>query len=169
MATTVFVPRPLPEPVAAAVRTRLARVHVARPLSSVDPRETIQRVRAALAGLPLEFDVYRGGLDLRGVEVDHLWLGVRPAADEPDGAFVLDAAFPLFDDRFVSMLRRFVAGDAGTDDLADAARQAGVDDRVLGLYPDPMRYRGQPLWTARRSDRVRRDPAAGRTRPPARS
>lgn len=149
MATTVFDPRPLPEPMARTVRARIAKVHAARPLSTVDPRETIQRVRDALDGLPLELDVYRGGLDLRGAEVDHVWLAVRDPGGPTGEAWVLDAAFPLFHKRFVATLRRFVAGDASSDDLVAAARETGVEERVLGLYPDPMRYRGQQLWASR--------------------
>jgi hypothetical protein len=160
MTTTVFEPRPLPERVARAVRVRIARVHASRPLSTVDPRETIRRVRLALDGLPLELDVYRGGLDLRGAEVDHIWLAVRTRDDPPEEAYVLDAAFPLFHERFVTTLRRFVAGDAGADDLVAAARETGIDERVIGLYPDPMRYRGNPLWASRSLTEVHARPPA---------
>ncbi len=139
----VFVSRPLPPRLAEALRTRLAASSAQRPFSPVDAREAARRCAAILAGLGVRATVYRGALDLRGAEVDHLWVAV-------DGAAVLDAAFPLHTPAFVDVLRRFVAGDAEPHEL-DAAAPDGVGGRVLGLIPPPMSYRGAPVWSARAS------------------
>lgn len=91
--------------------------------------------------------VYRGGLDLRGAEIDHLWLAAIPLL--PGAPLVLDVAFPLFAERFVELLRRFVAGDATPAELDKVASGAGVRQRVVGLFPEPVRYLGAPVWSAR--------------------
>jgi hypothetical protein len=148
VATTVFEPRPLPPPVGADVRQRLQAAHQLEPFSTIDPRRTVRRVTMLLADLVVESVVYRGGVDLRGTEVDHVWLAVRPAGSADTGPYVIDAAFPLFAEDFVATLRRFVAGDADTDELALAAARAGVEQRVLGAFPEPLRYLGRPVWTA---------------------
>jgi hypothetical protein len=102
----------------------------------------------------VETTVYRGGLDLRGVEIDHVWLAAThpdPCAPDPQlrTPFVVDVAFPLFVDHFVEVLRRFVAGDATAAELDRAAAGAGVRQRVVGLFPAPVRYLGVPVWSAR--------------------
>jgi hypothetical protein len=145
MQANVFQSQALPEPLAATVRARLEAAHAAAPFTPVDPRSTVRRVVDALADLPLDLTVYRGGVDLRGSEVDHVWLAVSAAT----GRYVVDAAFPLFVDAFVDTLRRFVAGDASTSDLAATAATTGVDDRILGLFPRPIAYRGAPIWAER--------------------
>jgi hypothetical protein len=159
--TTVFEPRPLPRPVAGQLRRRLARAHAEEPFSVLDPRHTVRRVAALAADLHLETTIYRGGLDLRGFEVDHVWLGVSctklgatPEAGSEGGStphapWVVDATFPLFMDRFVEALHDFVAGYLPAEALADLAEGAGVDQRVVGLFPDPVRYLGAPVWSAR--------------------
>jgi hypothetical protein len=146
--TTVFEPRPLPAGIRRTLQARLRAAHDDWPFSPVDPRGTVRRVTELLGGLGLRATVYRGGLDLRGVEVDHLWVAV--GSDGEAGPFsVLDVAFPLFDATFVEVLRRFVPGDARTEELEAAGRHAGVDARVIGEFPAPMRYLGQPLWAER--------------------
>jgi hypothetical protein len=150
---TVFEPRPLPGAVARAIRERLGHAHHSRPFSTADPRDTVQRVTDLLEDLPVELTVCRGGLDLRGVEVDHVWLALEPQAPRRGrlvAAYVLDAAFPLYEEQFVATLRRFVAGEAEADDLEVAAAAAGVEARVMGEFPAPMRYVGQPVWGHRR-------------------
>jgi hypothetical protein len=167
--TTVFQPRPLPPPVARAVRARLREAHRSRPFSTADPRDTVRRVAGLLADLPVETTVCRGGLDLRGMEVDHVWIAlerrrgddrqprkgrgplVTAASNAPAGrrlvaAYVVDAAFPLYEQEFVATLRSFVVGEADADDLEAAAAAAGVEARVLGEFPPPMRYVGDPVW-----------------------
>jgi hypothetical protein len=148
MSATVFESQPLPAALAGQLRDRLSDEHRLEPLSSIDPRRTIRRVAAVLSDLGCTTAVYRGGLDLRGTEVDHVWLA---AGDGTRPLFVIDAAYPLFADAFVRTLRRFVAGDAPSEELAAVAAHAGVEERVLGEYPRPMRYRGRPVWSERHS------------------
>jgi hypothetical protein len=145
-----FDPRPLPATLAACLRAELGAAHAESPFSTVDPRSSVRRVVTLVADLPVRAVVYRGGLDLRGAEVDHVWLAVAVDADgeSMDGAFVLDVAFPLFADSFVEVLRRFVAGDAPASALQAAAVDADLADRVLGEFPAPMRYVGRPVWSA---------------------
>lgn len=141
MSTTRFHSRPLPAELDEALRLRLAAAHQAEPLSAVDARETVRRVASLAADLGLPVTVYRGGLNLRGSEVDHIWLDL-------DG-YVIDAAFPLFVDGFVEVLRRYVAGDAEPHHVAAAAVDAGVEDRVLGRFPATTGYFGRPIWGQR--------------------
>lgn len=141
MAPIAFRSRPLPV-AASPLRSRLQAAHGTAPFSAVDPREAARRTSDIAATLGLEATVYRGALDLRGSEVDHIWVDV-------DGC-VIDVAFPLFVPSFIEMLRRFVAGDADAADLDAAAAQAGVDQRVFGEFPSPLRYHGEPVWSARR-------------------
>lgn len=141
MRPTSFEPRPLPDRVDAELRVRLRMAHAGEPFSSVDPRGTVRRVADIAAGLGLSTTMCRGGVDLRGIEVDHVWLDV-------DGR-VIDAAFPLYRKDFVSVLRRFVAGDVTAETLQRCAAHADVDERVLGLFPAPIRYLGAPVWSDR--------------------
>lgn len=141
METTRFLSRPLPVDFDTALRGRLADLHRADPLSAIDARATVRRVAEIATTLGFTATVYRGGLDLPGSEVDHVWLDV-------DGR-VVDAAFPLFVDAFVDVLRRFVAGDATADELAVAAASAGVEERVLGVFPSSAGYLGRPVWSQR--------------------
>lgn len=150
MARTVFDPQPLPDDVARALRVRLAHAHADHPFSPLAARATARRVAELVADLPLRPLMYRGGLDLRGVEVDHVWLALGPTAEvaEPP-VWVVDVAFPLFQEQFVAVLRRFVAGDATAEELEAVAGGAALEERVLGEFPEAMRYLGQPSWTAR--------------------
>ena len=141
MRTRAFLSQPLRPAVAQALRARLGVAHAAEPFSPLDPRATVKRVALVVRDIGAEGTVFRGGLDLRGSEIDHLWLDV-------DGC-VVDLAFPVFVDDFVVVLRRYVAGDARPADLAAIAAVAGVDERVLGLFPAPLRYCGEPVWSAR--------------------
>jgi hypothetical protein len=151
-----FDPRPLPAGVAQRLRAQVDAAHAESPFSTLDPRASVRRVAALLADLPVHAVMYRGGLDLRGAEVDHVWLVVASGArgddaradGEGDNASVLDVAFPLFADRFVDVLRRFVAGDAPAAELQAAADETAVADRVFGVFPEPMRYLGRPVWSA---------------------
>ena len=138
---TAFHSRPLPDSIGTILRERLAAEHVASPFSPLDPRSAARRVVDVVADLGATATVYRGTLDLRGSEVDHVWIGVDDR--------VVDVTFPVFVREFVDVLRDFVAGDADTADLAEAAEGAGLDARVLGIFPPPLRYRGAPVWAAR--------------------
>lgn len=130
------------------LQSRLAAAHAVEPFSPLHPRRAVSRVVDLLDGLALRATVYRGGLDLRGAEVDHVWVAL--GSDGSEGPFsVLDVAFPLFDDGFVSVLRRFVAGDAEPDELDASGREAGLETRVMGEFPPQMCYLGHPVWTTR--------------------
>lgn len=144
MAATRFRSWPLPPALDGQLRRRLTAAHRAEPLSAIDPRATVERVAAVASDLGLAVTTYRGGLDLRGSEVDHVWLDV--------GGRVVDAAFPLFAEEFVDVLRRFVAGDATGEELSAAAVHVSVEKRVLGLFPSTAGYLGQPVWTQRAPD-----------------
>lgn len=142
METIRFRSGPLPEDLAGELSRRLDAAHRAEPLSAVDPRATVRRVTAIAAELEVRSIVYRGGLDLGGSEVDHVWVDLHGR--------VVDASFPLFVDAFVDVLRRFVAGDAPAEELAAAAEGASVKERVLGRFPSSAGYLGQPVWKQRR-------------------
>lgn len=135
-----------------AIRERLRAAHAEQPFTPLEPRRAARRVAEIVSELDVDATLYRGGLDLRGVEVDHVWLAVNPSGAA--AFFVVDAAFPLFSPPFVDELRRFVCGDANREDLAVLAREAPVDDRVLGVFPPPLRYLGQPVWSAGGRGRV---------------
>jgi hypothetical protein len=141
VAPVAFRSRPLPDAVS-PLRPRLVDAHGKAPFSAVDPRDAARRAAGIAEALGLDSTVYRGALDLHGAEIDHVWVDV-------DGC-VIDVAFPLFVPSFIAVLRRFVVGDADTTDLAEAALGAGLEQRVLGEFPDPLRYRGEPVWSARR-------------------
>ncbi len=142
MAPIAFSSRPLPGEVSPPLRRRLSQAHVSAPFSAVDPRDAARRTALIAEELGLEATVYRGALDLQGSEVDHIWVEF--------GGCVLDVAFPLFIPDFVEALRRFVVGDAEAAELDAVAAAAGLDQRVLGEFPQPLRYRGEPVWSARR-------------------
>ncbi len=149
MGTRTFQSRPLPSPFAAVFLDRLERAHRQEPFSALDPRQAVHRVARIIGQLGVTATVYRGGLDLRGAEVDHLWLAANHPDPDPNAPFVVDVAFPLFADRFVEVLRRFVAGDATAAELDAAAAGTEVRHRVVGLFPEPIRYLGAPVWSHR--------------------
>jgi hypothetical protein len=140
LATTAFRSRPLPSAVT-PLRTALIQAHGDEPFRPIEPRLAARRAGAIAEGFGWEVTVYRGALDLAGVEADHVWIDL-------DG-HVIDVAFPLFVPDFVDALRRYVVGDAEASDLEAAAASAGLEQRVLGEFPSPLRYRGEPVWSAR--------------------
>ena len=141
MKPQVFDSRPLPPEDDVRFRRRLAAEHRRAPFSSTDTRATVRRVVDLGQEVGLPARVYRGGLDLGGSEVDHVWASV--------GGVVVDAAYPVHDADFVDTLRQFVAGDADADDLARTAERCALSDRVVGVFPDPLRYLGIPIWADR--------------------
>ena len=141
MLTRRFVSRDLPQPGGGALRTLLARAHEVEPFSPVRPRAGARRVGALATGVGLAARLYRGGVELNGVEIDHVWLGVDD--------IVIDVAFPLFTADFRSLLPRFVAGEIEAEDLEMAAALCGIEHRVLGVLPPRTRYVGQPVWAER--------------------
>ena len=149
--TRRFTSRALPQPGGAALRALLRRAHTQEPFSPLRPRAAARRVGALAAEIGLSARLYRGGVELTGIEVDHVWLGVDD--------IVIDLAFPLFAADFRSLLPRFVAGEVEGDELELAAASAGIDDRVLGVLPPRVRYLGRPVWAERRSsERAAIDP-----------
>ncbi len=151
MLTRSFVSRDLPQPGGHALRALALRAHEVEPFSPVRPRATARRVGALASGVGLAARLYRGALEVNGVEVDHVWLAVDDV--------VLDLAFPLFVPSFRSLLPRFVAGEIDPKDLETAAAKTGVDDRVLGLLPPATRYIGHPVWAQRSNASDRQEPA----------
>lgn len=150
MNSVVFEPETSGEPgpkLSAEVRRRLAAEHRRRPFVASDARDAARRASRELADVGVTTIVFRGGLQLRGTEVDHLWLAVS-AADE-DGTWVLDVAFPLFVADFVALLPRYVVGEIERHELDTVSRTATLDQRVLGRLPPSVRYCGEPVWSAR--------------------
>lgn len=141
MKPTSFPSRRLPQSDDRRLREHLAAEHAVAPFSSTDPRATVRRVVELTGDLGLQTRVFRGGLDLRGTEVDHVWVSV-------DGV-VVDAAFPVHDVEFVEILRRFVTGDVEPGLLASAAGSIDFTKRVVGEFPDPVQYVGCPVWVER--------------------
>lgn len=134
-----FAPRPLPDAVADRVLGALAAEHDRDPFLPTDARGTAHRVAVVLAGVGVDCTVVRGLLDVGGAELDHLFVVV---ADDR----VVDAALPVHDASFLDRIRAWVAGDLGHDQLVAAARPLGLGERVVGLFPPQVRYRGAPLW-----------------------
>lgn len=141
MLTRSFVSHDLPQPGGHALRELLAQAHAEDPFSPARPRATARRVGALASGIGFGARLYRGGVDVCGAEVDHVWLGI--------GDVVIDVAFPLFVPAFRRLLPRFVAGEVEADELESAAAQAGIDERVLGVLPPRTRYIGRPVWVER--------------------
>lgn len=125
----------------ARLRILLHRAHTREPFSPVRPRAAARRVGALAAEVGLAARLYRGGVELTGTEVDHVWLAVDDV--------VIDLAFPLFAPAFRDVLPRFVAGEVEIEVLDEVAASSGIDDRVLGLLPPRVRYVGSPVWAER--------------------
>lgn len=150
MNSIVFEPGTSGEPgpeLSAEVRRRLVVEHRRRPFMASDARDAARRASRVLADVGVITVVFRGGLQLRGTEVDHLWLAVS-SADE-DRTWVLDVAFPLFAADFVALLPRYVVGEIERHELDTVSRVATLDQRVLGRLPPAVRYCGEPVWSAR--------------------
>ena len=135
-----YVPAALPPATESAVLHALRDAHADQPFLPTDARGAAHRVAGIAADLGLEARVLRGSLELCGAELDHLFAVVDD--------HVLDAAMPVNDDRFVELVRAWVAGDVGRSALAEAAAALDVRSRVVGLFPESLRYRGAPLWGA---------------------
>jgi hypothetical protein len=133
----------LPDPDGQMLRALLHRAHEEDPFSPLRPRAAARRVGALAGEIGLSAHLYRGGLELTGIEVDHVWL----ALDD----LVIDLAFPLFEPAFRELLPRFVAGEIEAVELEKVAARTGVDARVLGVLPPRVRYVGRPVWADRDS------------------
>lgn len=133
-------PRPFPPPVGPRLRGVIAAAHAERPFTPTDPRASAHRVATIADRLGLAATVYRGGLDVGGAELDHVWAVV-------DGR-VVDPAVPLFSAPFLACVRAYVAGDVEHGELERCAHPYSLRWRVVGAFPDGCRYTGRPLWTS---------------------
>ncbi|HSK89829.1 MAG TPA: hypothetical protein VK875_00815 [Euzebyales bacterium] len=141
MRTRSFPSGTLPDPGGMTLRRLLHRAHEQDPFSPLRPRAAARRVGALASEIGLAAHLYRGGVELMGAEVDHVWL----ALDD----LVIDLAFPLFAPSFRALLPRFVAGEIEAVELEKAAASTGVEERVLGVLPPRVRYVGRPVWVDR--------------------
>lgn len=139
---TRYEPAPFPAAVSARLRARLAWSHADRPFTPADVRDAAARVIAVARELGLEGVVVRGGLDVGGAELDHVWALVEGR--------VVDVALPLRSEPFALAVRDYVAGHLGAEDLDRLAHGYALEWRVVGDFPRRLRYVGQPVWHQRR-------------------
>lgn len=133
--------RRLPVVAAARLRAGLDREHRQRPFGPHDVREAARRVLAVAEDLGLRGHIVRGGLDVGGAELDHVWAVVD--------RHVVDVALPVQAQAFLVTLREYVAGDVDRDGLQDAAATWALEWRVVGDVPVGCRYRGRPILSHR--------------------
>lgn len=133
--------RRLPSAAAARLRAGLDREHRRRPFGPDDVREAARRALAVAEELGLHGHIARGGLDLGGVELDHVWAVVE--------AHVVDVTLPVLATDFVRVLRCYVAGDVEAGDLVVAAAEWELEWRVVGDVPVGCAYLGRPILSHR--------------------
>ncbi|MBW3621002.1 MAG: hypothetical protein KY461_12210 [Actinobacteria bacterium] len=131
----------LPAPTGPRLRSALAEEHARDPFTPRDVRAAAARVRAVASELGVEADVVRGGVDVGGAELDHVWAVVV--------GHVVDVTMPLRSPAFADVLRAYVAGDVDDDELDAAAHGYAFEWRVVGEYPAGLRYVGLPVWGQR--------------------
>jgi len=136
-----YASMPLPAPVGMQLRSALVREHARRPFAPRDVRDAARRSAAIARRLGMVAEVVRGGLDVGGAELDHVWA----VADD----LVVDVALPINSRSFLVALRAFVAGDLAEDELDRAAHGYSMDQRVVGEYPHNCRYLGLPVFAQR--------------------
>lgn len=134
-------PRPFPAPLGPQLRAALAVAHAREPFRPSVSRDVARRVAQVAEELGLAPTLFRGGVDVGGAEIDHVWVVV----DER----VVDAALPLFSEAFLAAVRAYVAGDLDGDAFERAAHPYSVRWRVLGAFPEDCRYVGSPVWSQR--------------------
>lgn len=123
------------------LRSGLAHEHARRPFRPRDVRDAARRVVQVARDHGMQAQVVRGGLDLTGAELDHVWAVVEDR--------VVDVALPVNSEVFVQSLRAFVAGDLEEEDLDRSAHGYAFSWRVVGEFPDGVRYLGLPVFGAR--------------------
>lgn len=133
-----FAGRSFPPALAARLRGALVEEHAREPFVLRDPRGAARRVTEVLHVLQIESTVVRGGLDIGGAELDHVW---TVAGDR-----VIDVVVPVRSPSFLAALRAYVAGDLEPDEIERAAHGHAMDMRVIGEFPDEVRYVGLPVW-----------------------
>ncbi|MFP5310101.1 MAG: hypothetical protein ACLGIR_11055 [Actinomycetes bacterium] len=136
-----FRPATFAPPVAARLRAGLALAHASEPFTPSDPRGAAGRVARLAEALGLDVVTVRGGLDVGGAELDHVWVAVEGR--------VVDPTVVAGSSRFVAALRAYVAGDLDADDLDFLAHGHPIERRVLGAFPDTLGYVGAPVWSSR--------------------
>lgn len=134
-----FAPRRLPPPGGPRLRAALAREHGREPFRPADVRSAAHRVVEIAAACDLDAYVARGGLDVGGAELDHVWAVVHDA--------VVDPSMPVVSEAFGALLRAYVAGDIDRDELDRSAHGYALEWRVMGEFPDRLRYVGLPVWS----------------------
>lgn len=138
-----YRPGPLPSPTGPRLRSALAREHGREPFTPRDVRGAARRVRTVAAALGYEAEVIRGGVDVGGAELDHVWTVV---ADH-----VIDVTLPLRSELFAGILRPYVAGDLDDDEFDRAVHGYTFEWRVIGEFAERFRYVGLPVWSQRES------------------
>lgn len=131
--------RSFPPSVDTELRATLEDEHARRPFTPTAVRDAARRVGKVVDDLGLDATTYRGGLDVGGAELDHVWAVIDQR--------VVDVAFPLFADDFLSTVRAYVLGEIDGDELDRAAGPYPVRCRILGDYPQTCRYTGRPVWS----------------------
>lgn len=133
--------RRLPAAASARLRAGLAREHWRRPFGPADVREAARRVLHVAEGLGLDGHIARGGLDVGGAELDHVWAVVE--------AHVVDVSLPVLSQPFRVLLRGYVAGDLEPQEVEEAAAALDLQWRVVGEVPVGCRYLGRPILSHR--------------------
>lgn len=133
-----FRPAEFPPPTASRLRALLARAHAERPFGPRDVREAARRTADVARALTLEAVVVRGGLDVGGAELDHVWTVVEGR--------VVDVSLPVASGAFVAALRSYVAGDLDDDELDRLAHGYTLEWRVVGSFPGGIGYVGVPVF-----------------------
>lgn len=136
-----YAPRRLPSPVGPLLRAALVGEHARAPFGPRDARDAAHRVAAVAAGCGLRAQVVRGAVDVGGAELDHVWTVVDEA--------VVDVTLPLWSEPFTVTLRAYIAGDIADDVLDRGVHGYPLRWRVVGEFPDRVRYVGVPVWSGR--------------------
>ena len=136
--------RRLPSATAARLRAGLVREHRRRPVGPADVRDAARRVLVVAEQVGLQGPVARGGLDVGGAELDHVWAVVD--------AHVVDVSLPVLARDFVVVLRGYVAGDVESREIEEAAAAWALEWRVVGEVPVGCRYLGRPILSHRGRD-----------------
>lgn len=132
-----FRPAEFPPPTASRLRALLARAHAESPFGPRDVREAARRTADLARSMTLETVVVRGGLDVGGAELDHVWTVVEGR--------VVDVSLPVASAAFVAALRSYVAGDLDDDELDRLAHGYTLEWRVVGSFPGGIGYVGVPV------------------------
>jgi hypothetical protein len=130
-------PRRFPLEPGSRLRAGLAREHRRQPFRPGDVRDAARRALAVAESLGLSGHLARGGLDVGGAELDHVWAVVSDR--------VVDVTLPVLAQDFLVLLRGYVAGDVPAAVLDDVATAYTLEWRVVGDVPTGCRYLGAPI------------------------